>query len=363
MQKYTALTILIAIAGCAQSSDNVQDIPPERVNISPDRVDLPPDRVDLPPDRVAAFASASSDDVAVNAASLAQAFQATTDTRILRLETQISKIDGISPDGIADGLLTPADVSLAEPSMAVFEIRTIGEDDYEIVAHVDGDTRTFSDGNGFGIGLGGNRFYLDTPEFSTALESLDGHWKDVFAGNGTFAHLVRFELNTLEYSQDLPSSYLAGVIGLPTTQLPMAGGAHYQGALEGIIDYAQSPEPGNFDLFDEDRFTIQMDVDLAIEFANPVISGSLDAIMIDGDPVEGAFLVEDAPVSVTGFDARIVVDPAGCTETCLTLESGALSGALFGPNGLEAGGTGDFVGSDANGIGFVATSAWAASSD
>ena len=194
--------------------------------------------------------------------------------------------------------------------------------------------------------------------FCVSLSTYSGEIDDL-KENGNGYHAV-LNAQSNQVNAGPPDLKVFAVVGTETRDSALSGlgSATYEGRTRFDITPAEG-----FLSNSESRNRIRSDVTLNADFGAGTISGVMDALESRG-PTEsdytalpGTVAMRESTFSVNGFQGRLAPDATFNSENEVTLDPDSkYSGAFFGPNAEEVGGTFSISGSDEdgdfNGIGF-----------
>lgn len=245
-------------------------------------------------------------------------------------------------------------VSSGDPQDVSISFVATSGDQYEVHLETLGNTVVFTEDDLNEEGYEYSQL-LDDGVTTAYLWVMGGTWAEVFAGETGFDYIVPF--GTSDYDDDTGiNDRLHGVIGLatPANDLPTtAGSVAYDGTLSGTIFTGNDPDQ---------RYRANADVELNVTFATSEISGQVGNFVIDDDdPQEDVYFIDSTSIENGTFSSSLTPDLSSCeADGCATLTASDVSGAFYGPNGEEIGGTVEMEGVTSGDSDFVFTGAFGA---
>lgn len=190
-----------------------------------------------------------------------------------------------------------------------------------------GNTVTFTEAD---LNVDGNEFAKTLANGTTVyLWNPAGTWRDIFDGNGATRYVAAFGASDWDGTVN---NRITGVLGTPTTLIPTSGTATYNGDLYGEF-YASNVA--------NSRTVWSAHVGLNADFgaATPTIGGRITDNAFDGTIDPDDFIIDETQIQSDGtYRTTLSLDTANCVS-CGTLDSSAVSGAFYGPDAVETGGT------------------------
>ena len=228
---------------------------------------------------------------------------------------------------------------------------TLIVDGDEQYAFTDAD-RVGNAGGDFGFETYGPGGPCEVSNECVAIYSYTGPIDDLLSGGNGYAEVVGYQTNI---DSGVPGERRGfAVFGLETREAALAAlpSATYSGRA-GIEAFSST----GFDGVSTSRTAVRGDLAMAANFGSGTISGEVTNLEIEEgfagyDPLAGSLVMEQTRFDVNGFQGNLAAGPGYTVTNPALLASATYSGAFYGPEADEVGGTISGSGGGANAVGY-----------